>query len=79
MKNLLRLHAVLNMTGLTRSTLYLRIQQGLMPTPVKLGERCVAWPEHEIAAVNASCVAGKSKDEIKQIVAQLKQQRTAAA
>ena len=78
MNNLLRLPVVLNMTGLARSTLYLRISQGLMPPPVKLGERCVAWPEHEVTAVNAALVAGKSEDEIRQIVTWLQEQRTSA-
>ena len=77
MNSLLRLPAVMNATGQTRSTLYLRIKQRLMTPPVKLGERCAAWPSDEIAAINAARIAGKTDAEIRELVAQLEQQRTA--
>ncbi|MFZ2336375.1 MAG: AlpA family phage regulatory protein [Sideroxyarcus sp.] len=79
MNNLLRLPAVMNATGQTRSTLYLRIKQRLMTPPVKLGERCAAWPAHEVAAINTARIAGKSDEEIRELVTQLKQQRAANA
>lgn len=45
----LRLPAVLARTGLSRSTIYLRIAQGAFPKPVKLGgARAVGWIEAEI-------------------------------
>ena len=66
-------------TCMSRSTLYLRIKQGLMTPPVRLGRRCSAWPEHEIAAINAAFVAQKSDDEIREIVGRLQRQRTATA
>lgn len=75
--SLLRLPAVMNATGLSRSTLYLRIKQKLLPSPVKIGERCAAWPSHEIEAVNAARIAGKPETEIRELVAKLEQQRTA--
>jgi prophage regulatory protein len=38
-------------TGLSRSTIYLRISQGTFPPPVKLGgPRAVGWIESEIEA-----------------------------
>jgi predicted DNA-binding transcriptional regulator AlpA len=40
---------VLDKTGLTRSTLYRRIQAGLFPPPKKDGSASV-WPEHEVDA-----------------------------
>lgn len=79
MNSLLRLPAVMNATGQTRSTLYLRIKQRLMTPPVKLGERCAAWPSDEIAAINAARIAGKTDAEIRELVAQLEQQRAAKA
>lgn len=79
MNNLLRLPAVMSATGQTRSTLYLRIKQQLMTPPVKLGERCAAWPAHEVAAINTARIAGKSDEEIRELVTQLQQQRTVAA
>ena len=47
---LLRLPAVLDRVALGRSAWYAMIAAGLAPQPVHLGQRCVAWPEHEISA-----------------------------
>jgi prophage regulatory protein len=44
----LRLPAVLELTGLSRPTLYRRIQQARFPAPVKDGMISV-WPETAIA------------------------------
>ena len=35
-------------TGLSRSTIYLWIQEGTFPKPVSLGARAVGWLENEI-------------------------------
>jgi prophage regulatory protein len=35
-------------TGLSRSTIYLRISQGTFPKPVSLGGRAVGWLEAEV-------------------------------
>ncbi|MBI5780740.1 MAG: AlpA family phage regulatory protein [Rhodocyclales bacterium] len=75
MNQLLRLPAVLAATGLTRSTLYFHIKQRLMTSPVKLGERASAWPAHEIEAINKARIAGLPDDQIRELVAQLEQQR----
>ena len=45
---ILRLPAVKARTGLSRSTLYLRIKAGTFPEPVSLGLRAVGWVESEI-------------------------------
>jgi prophage regulatory protein len=45
---ILRLPAVKTITGLSRSTIYLRIAQGTFPKPVGLGGRAVGWLEAEI-------------------------------
>ena len=45
---ILRLPAVKDRTGLSRSTIYLRISQGKFPKPVSLGGRAVGWVEVEI-------------------------------
>ena len=39
----LRLPAVKARTGLSRSTIYLRVSQGVFPAPVSLGGRAVGW------------------------------------
>lgn len=46
---LLRLPDVKKLTGLSRSTLYLRISQGTFPAPISLGGgRAVAWLAAEV-------------------------------
>jgi len=43
-----RLPAVMAITGLSRSTIYVRIQEGRFPTAVSLGGRAVGWVEEEV-------------------------------
>lgn len=47
---ILRLPEVKRRTGLGRSTVYLRIKQGLLPPPRPLGGRAVGWVEGELNA-----------------------------
>lgn len=79
LQTILRLPAVKSESGLSRSTIYLRISQGLWTTPVSLGARAVGWPAGEVAALNAARIAGKSDDEIRALVAKLEAARKAAA
>ena len=74
-QKLLRLPAGLSHSGLSRSSLYSRIQEGLWSRPVPLGGRAVAWPESEVAALNAARIAGKTNDEVRQIVSELETMR----
>lgn len=46
----LRLPAVLELTGLTRATLYRRIAAGSFPAQINLGPAMVAWRQSEIEA-----------------------------
>lgn len=48
MNVILRLAAVKGRTGLSRSTIYLRMSQGAFPRQVSLGGRAVGWIESEI-------------------------------
>jgi prophage regulatory protein len=45
---ILRLPAVRARTGLSRSTIYLRISDGAFPRPVSLGARAVGWVESDV-------------------------------
>lgn len=45
---ILRLPDVKTRTGLSRSTIYFRVSQGLFPSPISLGARAVGWVEGEI-------------------------------
>lgn len=76
---ILRLPAVKSESGLSRSTLYLRITQGLWTRPISLGGRAVGWPASEVAALNAARIAGKTNAEVRQLVAKLESARRTAA
>lgn len=45
-----RLRTVMQRSGLSRSSIYLRIAQGKFPRPVSLGGRAVGWIEAEVDA-----------------------------
>jgi prophage regulatory protein len=45
---LLRISDVMNLTGLPKSTIYLKIKNNEFPNQVLIGSRSVAWVEKEI-------------------------------
>jgi prophage regulatory protein len=45
---ILRIKSVLDRTGLSRSTLYRKIQEGSFPKQVRIGIRCAGWRESAI-------------------------------
>lgn len=45
---IIRLKEVISMTGLSRSTIYQYIKDGLFPPQIKLGLRCVGWTETDV-------------------------------
>ena len=70
-EQILRRPRVEEASGYSRSTLYLRITQGLWPKGVGIGSRAVGWPASEVSAINAARIAGQSDDEIRALVTQL--------
>lgn len=54
--------------GKRRTAIYDDVKLGLLPPGVKLGSRAVAWPMHEVDAVMAARIAGKSNADIRQLV-----------
>jgi len=50
MLTILRLPLVKSRTGLSRSSIYLRISEGTFPKQISLGRRTVGWVESEIEA-----------------------------
>lgn len=46
-------------TGLARSTIYLRIQDGTFPRPINLGARAVGWLESEVSDWIAGRIAAR--------------------
>ncbi|MGP2733774.1 helix-turn-helix transcriptional regulator [Serratia bockelmannii] len=47
-KRLIRLPDVMTITGLKRSTIYLKMKAGDFPNSIPIGERSVAWVEGEV-------------------------------
>ena len=45
---ILRLTDVITMTGLSRSTIYLRMVQGKFPNKINLGSRAVGWISSDV-------------------------------
>jgi len=66
---ILRLTAVKAETGYRSSaSIYNLIRAGLWTKPVAIGERSVGWPDDECKAINAARIAGRSEDEIRELV-----------
>lgn len=60
--NVLRLPKVTTRTGLSRSTIYSRINDGSFPRPISLGARAVGWLESDIESWLSSRVEASRKD-----------------
>lgn len=70
-----RLPTVKAATGLSRSSVYGHISQGLFPKPIQISCRAVGWLSHETDAILSARIAGKSDDEIRELVIELTNQR----
>jgi prophage regulatory protein len=46
---ILRINTVLERTGLSRSTLYRKVDAGTFPAQVKIAARCVGWRESSVS------------------------------
>lgn len=68
---LLPLPRVLTVRGRGRSAHYKDVRQGLFPRPVAIGPRSRGWPAHEVVAINAARISGRSDEEIRQLVRRL--------
>ena len=53
---------VLSMLAISKSTLHERINDGLLPPPIKLGGRAVGWLENEIQQTLKAMAAGIQDD-----------------
>lgn len=56
-QKILRLPAVQDMTGKSRSGIYSDIGRGLFPAPIKLGRRAIGWRTEDIEVWIASRVS----------------------
>jgi prophage regulatory protein len=60
---LLRLPAVIQMTGLARSTIYKLMAEGQFPGSRKLSQRSVAWSSADVAQWIESRAPSRSRDQ----------------
>jgi len=76
---LIRTSETLKKTGDTKSPHYAKIAAGLFPAPVKIGgRRAAGYPEHEVDAIIAARIAGKSDQQIRELVQRLHEARKEA-
>ena len=61
MQKILRLPDVLARTGLSRSTIYLRLAEGNFPPPVSLGVRSIGFVESEVDDWISGCIQARRK------------------
>ncbi len=47
---------------------YNAIRDGLFTTGVAIGQRAKGWPDYEVKAIAAARIAGKSDDQIRELV-----------
>lgn len=45
---ILRIRAVIDRTGLSRSTLYRKVQDGTFPKQIQIAARCTGWRESAV-------------------------------
>lgn len=64
-QRILRLPAVLDATGWSRSTLYAKIADEKFPSPIKLDPegRAVGWLESDVLAHQAACISARTATE----------------
>jgi prophage regulatory protein len=57
------------------ASVYNAIRAGLFTTGVAIGQRAKGWPDYEAQAIASARVAGKSDDEIRDLVRALHDKR----
>lgn len=78
--SILRMPAVKAETGhRSHASIYTAIKAGLFTMPVQIGQRSVGWPDYEILAINMARIAGKSDDQMRELVKSLHAKRTELA
>lgn len=56
----LKLHQVMTITGLSRSSIYLAVAEGRFPKQIALGARSVAWASNEIEDWMERCINNRN-------------------
>lgn len=61
-KKIYRLPEVMALTGLSRSSIYLRISNKEFPKPIKIGRRAIGWPEDVLIGWQRNMLDGQNED-----------------
>ena len=78
--SILRMSEVMAETGhRSHASIYGAVHDGKFTVPVLIGQRAVGWPDHEVKAINAARIAGKSDDQIRALVTKLHNARMAGS
>jgi prophage regulatory protein len=65
---ILRKAEVIQITGLSNTSIFERTKDGLFPTNMSLGGRSVGYFEHEILALLTARAAGRTDEQIRELV-----------
>jgi prophage regulatory protein len=63
-QKIIRIADVLNIFGISKSTLFNRINSGLLPPSIPLGGRAVGWLESEIETALKAYITNTKQSEI---------------
>ena len=70
--SILRMPEVKSETGhRSHASIYTAVRDGLFTVPVSIGQRAVGWPDTEVKAIVAARIAGKTDDQIRDLVHRL--------
>lgn len=75
--NFIRMPRTKQKTGLSHGGVYLHMQQGTLPSSIRIGEKAVAWIESEIDAVIKARIERRTDDEVRDLVKKLEADRAA--
>lgn len=77
---ILRLPAVLTETGhRSHASIYSAVRAGTFTKPIPIGERSVGWPDNEVRAINEARIAGRTQEQIRELVTRLHSRRAELA
>ena len=65
--------------GMARSTTWECVREGTVPAPIRRGPKWSRWPSGEIDRIERAITAGVSDDELRALVRELMEARTAGA
>lgn len=63
--------------GMARSTVWDCVRDGTLPPPIRRGPKWSRWPSAEVVRIEAAIVAGATDDELRSLVRELIEARTA--